>query len=537
MIDHPLTRKAATTDREADAERQVHLSDAAEVRKAGDQLASANRRDLHLSRGLDHAAVPVEADLPVLPAPEPKSLATRADFLPHHFRGQGQQVRIDGDKKSRQGEHVLRRLVARHFSAADPVVGGLSVKIETLLLAERREPPAKGAAGLDLELPGPVSGPAEIDANFGTADDAGPRIEICRPWRTGTENQRHQKPGDTGSEARTRPPLRKGIRAVVCAALCIGYFCFVETHAPAAQGPPQPRPDVRFFHESVGGGWITIDLQIPTAFPPPRPVVLSPIVDERLLLERGIAVARFQTHWEALLPMRAVCDEDKNKTTEAGKNEEPVGQWLLRAPRPGLVGQGWFGFITQDAEHSLRQVIDALHENPFVDRTRISISGSSTSGFVALQAMANEPRLCCAVVQVACGEYQLFLRSSRLAFDDDPRWVRDGAPLPLDPAYAKELARIEPWRSAERLAPRPLLLMTGALDEAIPPACVHRTAEVFKDAYAEAGAASRFDWVEFPDAGHALPEDRIDLALDFWDHWLLDDRPVRPALKRWNRSP
>lgn len=323
---------------------------------------------------------------------------------------------------------------------------------------------------------------------------------------------------------------------------------------PAPSSPaPTTFPDADTVEGSIDGGWITVSVTLPRHPSGPRPVVISPIVPERDLLDRGIGFARFRTHWELLKPFadatraKAASPADAAgpgdpgralasgtgappaTTGSAGPETDPsrapesansVGAWLLAAPRPGIVGRAYFQLVTQDAHASIPRVVDFLSGMPQVDRTRIAIGGSSTSGFVALQAMEVEPRLSVAVVRVACGDYLAFLRSSRLALNDDPRWVGDG-PLPLDPDYLAEIRRIEPIGRASKLPPRPLLLMVGETDPAIPIACAERTADAFREAYRKAGAPDRFRFDVFEGGGHDLGDESRTRALDWWSRWLL----------------
>ncbi len=528
MIDHVLTRKGPTADRQLDGKGQLDAIHRTEVTEARHELPAADRRQTDRTARLDDPAALVAHNFPTRPLGKDESLAARIGRpLAADTRRQGQQGGVGGHQEARHREDFGRGLVTRKFCTAETIRRHATIESERLLLARGREAPDERPTRRDFELPLPGARPAGGDLDRGAPHDPGRTRPFSAGARccTGRETQEAQ-----------RDRHRDDRRSATVVALLFGLLALTRAATAATTAPP-PRPDVRDFHETVGGGWITIDLEIPRDFPPPRPVVISPIIESRLLLERGIGVARFRTHWETLLPLRTGAAKPPNATADAtAEDDEAVGEWLLRAPRPGIVGRGWFGFITQDAEHSLPRVLDVLARNPFVDAARISIAGSSTTGFIALQAMVRERRLGSAVVQVACGDYFRFLRSSRLAFADDSRWT-SGDTLPLDPDYAAELARIEPVRDAARLPPRPLLLMTGARDRAIPRACVEHTATALRAAYAAAGASDRFAWIEFPDDDHSLAEERIDRALEFWDHWLLDGDRLRPALRRWNRSP
>lgn len=276
----------------------------------------------------------------------------------------------------------------------------------------------------------------------------------------------------------------------------------------------------------LANGWIEVSLSLPRAGDGPFPVVISPIVADDRLLDRGFAVAHFHTNWESLrsLASPAKATAPPPATVDAAPTET-VGKWILAAPRPGIVGRAYFDIITMDAESSIPRVVDWLATRPEVDASRIAITGSSTSGFVALQAMAAEPRIALGVVRVACGDYLTFLKSSALALNDDPRWL-PGGKLVLDPDYAVEIATREPIRHADRYPPRPLLLLAGERDRAIPIACVENTVRRFDKAYRAVGAGDRFRFVSFAQGGHDLAEDANAEIVPWLQRWLAPDVSV-----------
>jgi fermentation-respiration switch protein FrsA (DUF1100 family) len=204
-----------------------------------------------------------------------------------------------------------------------------------------------------------------------------------------------------------------------------------------------------------------------------------------------------------------------------------VGAWLLAADRPGIVGKAYFALITQDAFNSLPKVLDYLETVPEIDQKRIAIAGSSTSGFVALEALLANPRLAAGVVRVACGDYHEFLRASSAALNSDPHWLSDGQML-LDQDYETKLREIEPIRFADRFPPRPLLMINGSLDKAVPLSCVRPTVDALTRAYARRGMSDRFRHVLYPASGHDLGPEAEALALEWWDRWLLGG-PGQPA--------
>ena len=296
---------------------------------------------------------------------------------------------------------------------------------------------------------------------------------------------------------------------------------------PLPASAPADGPHADTTSAVLAGGWIDVSLSVPRTGAGPFPVVISPIVAEETLLDRGFAVARFHTNWESLRGLPSPATAPPAPATAGATSAAPpddgtktVGKWMLTAPRPGIVGRAYFDVITTEAEKSLPQVVDWLTTRPEIDPDRIAITGSSTSGFVALQAMAADPRIAAGVVRVACGDYFAFLRHSRLGFADDPRWVGEDGTLPLDPKYADELRAIQPIDRASRFPPRPLLMLAGSDDTAIPIDCVRRTARRFESAYAADHVPDRFRLVEFQGEGHNLGSESAKETLAWLDRWI-----------------
>lgn len=304
-----------------------------------------------------------------------------------------------------------------------------------------------------------------------------------------------------------------------------------ELPPPLPSGPAVDGSRADPVSATLANGWVRVTLAVPQSGPGPFPAVISPILPDDQLLERGFAVVRFHTNWESLRglpnpddptakPASAPAAPASTSPAPAAADAPPsVGKWILTAPRPGIIGRAYFDIITMDAESTVPKVVDWLATRPEIDASRIAITGSSTSGFVALQAMAAEPRIALGVVRVACGDYLKFLRSSSLALNDDPRWLPDGK-LVLDPDYAVEITTREPIRHADRYPPRPLLLLAGERDQAIPYACVENTVQRFTRAYRAVGAADRFRFVSFAQGGHTLSADANAEILPWLERWL-----------------
>lgn len=326
------------------------------------------------------------------------------------------------------------------------------------------------------------------------------------------------------------PNVRR-ISVILLILLASGFGCKSPVRQrsvppPLPAGPSADGAQAGTIETQLQGGWIDASLTVPRTGSAPFPVVISPIVPDEDLLANGFAVARFHTNWQALAAFAkrapAASPTPGSRAEAPEPTPEAVGKWLLTAPRPGIVGRGYFDLITTDAEASLPALVDWLVSRPEVDARRIALTGSSTSGFTALQGMAAEPRIAVGVVRVACGDYLTFLKSSSLALDDDPRWL-PGGKLVLDPDYAVEIAAREPIRHADRYPPRPLLLMAGERDRAIPLACVENTVIRFRAAYAAAGVPERFEFVAAPDEGHNLSADMNAEILPWLERWLGSD--------------
>jgi predicted esterase len=268
-----------------------------------------------------------------------------------------------------------------------------------------------------------------------------------------------------------------------------------------------------------------VELRIPHAPGGRKPVVVSPFVDEELLLARGFAVATWSFDWEEAARLAGVpVPEKPDAPPPPEPRETRVGAWLLASPRPGVIGRSYFQLVSASAE-LVPTVVDLLERQSDLDPQRIAIMGSSTFGFVALQALQRDPRLAAGVVRVACGDYLDFLRSSSLALADDPRWLPDGR-MELDADYAAELHAHEPIAHADAFPPRPLLLLAGRSDPVMPYACVEHTADAFTDAYTRSGVAERFRLETFSEEGHHLGAEADALALRWLERWL--DVPPAP---------
>lgn len=273
---------------------------------------------------------------------------------------------------------------------------------------------------------------------------------------------------------------------------------------------------------SLENNFVTVQVTIPQDPPGPRPAVISLLGAEQAILDAGLAVVTYRLHWELL---RGLAPPPPPPAPDA----RPVGVWLLAASSPKTVGQGYFAVIASNAG-MVSRIVDYLATLRDVDATRIGIAGTSTNGFVALEATAREPRIGAALVVAATGDYPCFLEHSSLAMN--------GAPLDLAPAYAHDLAQRDPLAHPERLLHAAVLMVNGTTDHAVPARCARATADILTKAYDAAGLADRFRFVLVEGAGHNDLEPRIRAeGLPWLQRWLAPASEAGAALRpRGHRS-
>jgi dienelactone hydrolase len=186
---------------------------------------------------------------------------------------------------------------------------------------------------------------------------------------------------------------------------------------------------------------------------------------------------------------------------------------------------GMWGFHV----HRLIRTLDYLQTRPEVAGERIGMLGLSMGGMEALWLAALDQRV--RVVVSTAGHLawsEIFARDSwRLIFADLPlgrQLLADGASgeqawRAFMEAYP-QLPELDAGSSAARLAPRPLLLMTGALDPYTPPAATQRVYDAARTAFADSGRAACLEiWVE-PEVAHGFSLAMQERALDWFRRWL-----------------
>src|SRR6185295_24899 len=203
-----------------------------------------------------------------------------------------------------------------------------------------------------------------------------------------------------------------------------------------------------------------------------------------------MAVASYRQNWKVLKGLAPEAPPELPKNT--------VGSWLLAAPTPKTVGQGWFAMIGVDAETAIPEVLRYLETLPEVDMSRVAV----------------------AVLLAACGDYHTFLHLSPLAMN--------GAPLDLDPRYDARLRRLEPIRHPGRFTHAAILMINGTADTAVPVECARTTARALSRAYARAGVPERFRFVVLEGAAHSDLGTMAPPDIAVWLHrWLRPTPPER----------
>ncbi len=281
----------------------------------------------------------------------------------------------------------------------------------------------------------------------------------------------------------------------------------VSTPAPAP-GPPVTERQFQVREVEIENGAITVRLEIPPEPPGPKPALLGHLNESPAMLWEGAVMVTYRIDWARLKGGPSAPPPD-------AKN--PVGKWVLAAPSPGVIGQHYLQQIAATATIVVPRVIDYLETAPEVDARRLAITGASTNGFIALQAIAADSRLTVATVLAACGDYHRFLHYSSMGMA--------GEPLALEPAYERWLRAQEVINHPRRMVHAALLMVNRAQDPLVPISCADETARVLQRAYAAAGRRDRFRFVRIEDLeGHGAGPRESKENFSWLRTWLLPAR-------------
>ena len=268
---------------------------------------------------------------------------------------------------------------------------------------------------------------------------------------------------------------------------------------PAPPRPPAPsipvESEFRVRDANLGNG-ITVRLEIPTGVTGPVPAVITQIAESADVRAAG---------------MIAVSYADWRGAPSPPPSTQTVGKLVLASPSPGVLGRHYLQGIAATGTDAIPRVVDYLASVPEVDARRLGITGASTNGFSALQAVAAERRLAVAVAAFTCGDYFRFLQDSSMGME--------GAPLALDRDYAAWLHAQQPIDHPDRLVHAAILLIAGTQDTLIPYSCANSTATVLRRAYAAAKAPERFRFITV-EKGHGLDANDRKEAVAWLVRWL-----------------
>ncbi len=279
------------------------------------------------------------------------------------------------------------------------------------------------------------------------------------------------------------------------------------TPPPRPPRPFLPRPPHVAREAVLHHGAVTVLVEIPTGFPLPRPAVISLLANRDPLLAAGAVAVSYRVDWERikyLAPPTALAPP-----TPPGPNT--VGQWVLASPSADVLGWRYLAGIVAEATIVVPSVLDYLAGVHEIDPTRLGIVGVSTTGFVALQATAADPRLVATAVLAACGDYETFLRYSAMGLG--------GTPLALAPDYHAWLHRWAPVHHPERLTHAAVLLVHRPRDHLIPVRCAQRTARAVRRADTRAGTPDRFRLILNPVPGHGIGDVERTAYVQWFQHW------------------
>ena len=278
--------------------------------------------------------------------------------------------------------------------------------------------------------------------------------------------------------------------------------------APAQSAGAVQERELAVREAKLDNGAITVRLEIPPNPPEPKPAILANLSEGETMATDGVVIVTYKINWFLLkgappLPPPA----DKNT----------VGTWVLASPSAGRLGEHYLGQIAATANIVVPKVLDYLQTVPDVDMSRVAITGVSTNGFIALQAVAADQRLHAASVMAACGDYQRFLRYSSMGMA--------GRPLTLDPDYAKWVDAQAVINHPRRVVHAAVLMVNRVKDPLIPISCADETDRALRPAYAAAGGGNRYRYVRIEEQeGHGFGPKENAENLAWMRAWMLGKR-------------
>lgn len=294
-------------------------------------------------------------------------------------------------------------------------------------------------------------------------------------------------------------------------AVSLATACRLGRPTPPTSVATDPPPLAETREVQLDDDFITVRLHIPPTPEARKPTVIWMLGDRSALLGQGMLVVTYRLNWE----LRPVAPASAPST---------VGKFVLASPSAAVLGEEYLRTIATDATRAIPRIVDFLETVPEVDPARIGIAGTSSSGFIVLQAVARDRRLAVAVALAACGDYHRFLRYSSMGME--------GEQLSLAPQYDRWLRAQEIVRRPARLVHAALLMVNRDRDPMIPFACVGETARVLRRAYRRAGVPERFRFTVIEGERHALDQRDTDETMAWLYRWLKTPGALGPPAPR-----
>ena len=134
---------------------------------------------------------------------------------------------------------------------------------------------------------------------------------------------------------------------------------------------------------------------------------------------------------------------------------------------------------------------------------KAAIHGVSLGGIITFAALLAEPRLTVAAVAMGTPDWAGMLKTIGLT--------------PEHPQFAF-IEAASPLARATAIAPRPLLMLHGTVDETVPVNGVRKLRQKLAPLYAE--TPERLELVEYEELGHHYTDDMIHRSVDWVEHFL-----------------
>lgn len=254
--------------------------------------------------------------------------------------------------------------------------------------------------------------------------------------------------------------------------------------------------EIRFRFTAEAGAEVPCHLLLPTRGPGPFPVVIClqghstgmhislaravhPGDDDFLTGDRDFGLQAVREGYAALVLEQRAFGERRDQRVPSATFKQSCHHAAMTAL---LLGRTLIGERVWD----VRRAIDALAAFPAVDRTRIGCMGNSGGGTITTYAACVEPRISIAMPSCALCTF----RDSIASLDHCACNYLPGI-----------LTELEMADLAALIAPRPLLVVSGATDDIFPLAGVRECVGEMQQIYAAAGAPTRLQWV-IGDGGH-----------------------------------